>query len=201
MQWLRLSMPSSSAPATRAASPAAASLAAASPAAVARLVRRLAAGPDDLIELLHHLQVRHGYLAPSTLAEVARQLGLPPSHVLGVASFYHLFRRQPPPPHALAVCLGTSCFVLGAALLARRLEQRLGVVLGGCLDAGHHPRGWALQAVGCVGACGQGPVLLVDGVLDSPRLQDPAATFHRRLTALGVPQTPAFEPAQGARRP
>lgn len=138
---------------------------------------------DALIEVLHQLQERHGYLPKPLLREVARGLRLPLSRVYGVASFYHLFRLEPPSAHRCAVCLGTACFVRGGAKLAAALEVRVGTRL----DGPPAPGGWTLQAVSCLGACGQAPVLVVDGAL-VPRLslEDPQA-LSAQLTAAGLP--------------
>ena len=91
-----------------------------------------------------------------------RQLAMqrPLSDVMGVASFYHLFRLVPPPLHRCVVCRGTACFVRGA----ERLE------------AGLRRRGVAFETASCVGACGQAPVLVLDGTVgcgDSGALPEP----------------------------
>ena len=52
---------------------------------------------DALIEILHAAQQLYGYLSPALLHTIAHKLRLPPSRVLGVATFYHLFRFLPPP--------------------------------------------------------------------------------------------------------
>ena len=119
-------------------------------ASVERCIARHGRCPEALIEILHALQHQHGWLSPPALAAVARGLALPLSRVQGVASFYHLFALQPPPRHRIAVCLGTACFVRGASALQQRLVQDLA------------PE-WQLEQLSCVGACAQGPVLLVDG--------------------------------------
>jgi len=116
--------------------------------------------PGMLIEVLHQRQQQHGHLSRSTLAAVARQLHLPPAHVYGVASFYHLFRLRPPTPHRCGICFGTACVLRGAAALAAAQEQRLGVRLADPAGDGV----WSLEAVSCVGACGLAPLLLIDGV-------------------------------------
>jgi bidirectional [NiFe] hydrogenase diaphorase subunit len=128
---------------------------------ISQIVLHQGGRPDALIEVLHQVQELHGYLPRTALDEVARQLRLPLSLVQGVASFYHLFRLEPPPPHTCAVCLGTACFVHGGADLARELETRLAVRLDDPAGDGS----WAVQQVSCLGACGQAPVLEVDGAM------------------------------------
>ena len=110
----------------------------------------------ELIEALHRVQQQQGWLAPQVLAQVAQQLALPGSRVQGVASFYHLFALRPPPRHRCDLCLGTACFVRGAGRAQPLLQQALAAA------------DWAINPVGCVGACGLGPVLLLDGELHGP---------------------------------
>lgn len=147
---------------------------------------------DALIEVLHRLQQRQGWLDRETLRQVARQLRLPLSHVQGVASFYHLFLLQRPTPHRCAVCLGTACFVRGGLELAALLAARLAVGLD-------DPEGdgvWSLQRVGCLGACGQAPVLVVDERLLTRLPLDPAAAsnLEQRLRAAGLPSAAEARP-------
>lgn len=125
-----------------------------------------------LIEVLHQRQQQHRWLAPHVLAGVARELALPLSRVQGVASFYHLFALRPPPAHRCGVCLGTACFVRGGERLWALLEAHL---------AGSD---WSLEPLGCVGACGLGPVLQLDGRVAGPApLDDPHALEGWWMTA------------------
>jgi len=152
---------------------------------------------DALIELLHRLQEQRGWLDRETLRQAARQLRLPFSHVVGVASFYHLFLLQRPTPHRCAVCLGSACFVRGAMPLARLMATRLDVEL----DDPHGNGAWSLQRVGCLGACGQAPVLVVDDRLLS-HMPLEAAALDARLRAAGLPEARQPAPSQPeARRP
>lgn len=102
---------------------------------------------DALIEILHAAQLFHGYLSAPLLKEIARKLRLPPSRVLGVATFYHLFRFKPPAKHTASVCIGTACYVEGAADLVDIVRKN----------------GWSLDAVRCSGTCGLAPLVVCDG--------------------------------------
>lgn len=148
------------------------------------VIRQNGGRADALIEVLHQVQEIHGYLPREALLQVARQLRLPLSRVYGVASFYHLFRLEAPTEHRCAVCLGTACFVKGGADLAAALEQRLGVKLDDPAGNGS----WALQHVSCLGACGQAPVLVVDGELMTRLPVDQPEALEARLDAGGMPQ-------------
>lgn len=104
-----------------------------------------------LIEILHTAQQLHGYLAKPLLKAIAHKLRLPPSKVLGVATFYHLFRFAPERAHAAVVCLGTACYTAGAADLMSTVKRRC------------NPDEWTIEAGRCVGSCGLAPVVICDG--------------------------------------
>ena len=151
-----------------------------------QVIRQNGARPDALIEVLHQVQEIHGYLPKDTQRQVARQLKLPLSRVQGVARFYHLFHLEPPTAHRCAVCLGTACFVKGGADLVRHLEQRLDLRLDDPAGNGE----WALQHVSCLGACGQAPVLVVDGVMATKMPVDQPDALDLRLDETGMPSIP-----------
>lgn len=72
---------------------------------------------DSLSERLHAV---HGYLPQPGLQRLALVMERPLSAVMGVASFYDLFRLDLPPAHRCVVCCGTACFVRGAERRGRR---------------------------------------------------------------------------------
>jgi bidirectional [NiFe] hydrogenase diaphorase subunit len=102
-----------------------------------------------LIEVLHAAQQLYGYLSKPMLRSIARKLSLPPSRVLGVATFYHLFRFEPQQEHKAIVCLGTACYAAGGT--------------GLMATARAHGGGWTIEAGRCVGSCGLAPVVICDG--------------------------------------
>ena len=138
---------------------------------------------EDLIEVLHVVQQQLGHLPAAALRQVAGALELPLSHVFGVASFYHLFHLEPPPAHRCGVCLGTACVVRGAAELADRLQARLGLRI----DDHRTSEGWRLEGVSCQGACGLGPLLLLDGRLVPALPFDCGERLQSHFDAIGLP--------------
>jgi bidirectional [NiFe] hydrogenase diaphorase subunit len=113
---------------------------------------------DALIEVMHTAQELFGFLSPSLLTNIAHKLKLPPSRVLGVASFYHFFSLKPKGEHTFVVCLGTACYVAGALGLVEKLERR-------CARAGQTtPDGRvSVDTARCIGSCGLAPAMILDG--------------------------------------
>ena len=69
-----------------------------------RAMSRHGYSSDSLIEVLHTAQELFGYLSRDVLLEVSRKLKLPPSRVLGVATFYNFFSLKPRAEHTALVC-------------------------------------------------------------------------------------------------
>ncbi len=115
--------------------------------------------PDALIEVLHKAQELFGYLEQDLLLYIARSLKLPPSRVYGVATFYHLFSLKPQGVHTCVVCMGTACYVRGAAEILAALEQEVQIQPGETTADGQLSLGTAR----CLGSCGVAPAAVFDG--------------------------------------
>ncbi len=113
---------------------------------------------DALIEVLHTAQELYGFLSPGLLKSIARKLRLPPSRVLGVATFYHFFSLKPKGEHTFVVCLGTACYVAGAPNVLTALEHR-------STKAGTTTADGKVSVDGarCIGSCGLAPAVIYNG--------------------------------------
>jgi bidirectional [NiFe] hydrogenase diaphorase subunit len=134
---------------------------------------------DALIEVLHTAQEMYGHLTPELLRTIAAKLRLPPSHVLGVATFYHFFSLEPKGEHSFIVCLGTACYGKGALGLLSTLERR-------CAKSGStSPDGRvSVDSARCIGACGLAPAVIRNGDIVG-RLT--AEQLNADLDGIGVP--------------
>ena len=83
--------------------------------------------PDALITALEEIQRHYGYLGKLQLQYVARELAFPLARVYGVATFYNLFRFDPPGKHQVRVCRGTACHVNRSDEILRYLSEHLGI--------------------------------------------------------------------------
>lgn len=126
---------------------------------VEELVFPYAGRPGDLIQALHRVQEKLGYIPRESFPLIAKLLRVPPSRVNEAVSFYHLFRTDPPGKHSIKICLGTACHVRGAERVLRAIREETGAELGGTSPDGR----FDLQAVRCLGACGLAPVIMIDG--------------------------------------
>ncbi len=111
-----------------------------------------------LIEVLHTAQGLYGFLTMPLLDTIARKLKLPPSRVLGVATFYHFFQLEPKGEHTFVVCTGTACYVAGARKLMDVLEHRCAKAGGTSADGKV-----SVASARCIGCCGLAPALIRDG--------------------------------------
>jgi len=114
--------------------------------------------PGGLIPVLEEAQVALEYLPISVQKKIAGGLNLPLSRVYGVVTFYSFFTMTPRGKHTVRICLGTACYVRGGKALSDQLKKEFGIEEGETTA----DRMFTLETVRCLGACGLGPVIVVD---------------------------------------
>jgi NADH-quinone oxidoreductase subunit E len=112
----------------------------------------------NLIALLQRTQQQFGYLPEPVVDEIARLSGVPASRIHGIITFYAQFSTVPSGRHKICVCHGTACHVAGASRITEAFEQELGVDDGATTP----DMEFTLDAVACMGACSQAPVMRID---------------------------------------
>jgi bidirectional [NiFe] hydrogenase diaphorase subunit len=122
-------------------------------------MRRHGYQPDALIESLHSVQEAFGYLEKPALHYVATALRVPLSRIYGVATFYHLFSLKPRGEHTCVICLGTACYIKGAAPILAAVQNRAGIRPGEITADGK----FSLVTARCLGSCGLAPAAVFDG--------------------------------------
>lgn len=141
-------------------------------AALQRIIREHRDMDGPLIQVLHRAQDLFGYLPDDVQRIVAEGLGLPPSTVHGVVTFYNFFRTEPRGKHVISICTGTACHVRGAERVIDILEDLLGIGLEETSDDGL----FTMQGVRCIGACGLAPVMMIGdevyGKLDRKKIEE-----------------------------
>ena len=114
--------------------------------------------PGALIPVLHEAQELYGYLPFEVQKIIADGLDIPVAKVYGVVTFYSQFSLTPKGKYRINVCLGTACYVKGAAEILDKLKERLSIDVGECTDDGL----FSLDSCRCIGACSLAPVVTIN---------------------------------------
>jgi len=126
---------------------------------VKEIVLRYSGDKSYLVPILQDVQKEFNYLPKEALFSVSAHLSLPISRVYEVVTFYKAFSLKPKGRNQLSLCMGTACHVRGAELIARNVEDILGIKEGDTTA----DLEYSFETVGCLGACALGPVLVVNG--------------------------------------
>ena len=115
--------------------------------------------PGGLIPLLEKSQNLLGYLPVGVQRRISEKTGIAPNKIYGVVSFYSFFTMHPKARHRIQVCMGTACYVKGSQKLADKIESDYHIKVGESTGDGR----FSYEKTRCFGACGQAPVMVVDG--------------------------------------
>jgi NADH-quinone oxidoreductase E subunit len=130
-----------------------------------------------LIQVLHKAQGIFGYLPKEVQVYIAENMGVPVTEVYGVVTFYAFFSMTPKGKHSIGICMGTACYVKGAAKILESLKAKLKVDVGGTTEDGQ----FTLEVLRCIGACGLAPAVMIGedvyGRLTSDKLDDILAKY------------------------
>ena len=112
----------------------------------------------SLIPLLHEIQGALGYIPPEAIPRIAKGLGLFPSQVQGVITFYTQLYTEPRGKNIVRVCRGTACHVRGGKTILKLVKQQLGVEEGETTP----DMEYTLETVACIGVCALAPNIVVN---------------------------------------
>jgi NADH-quinone oxidoreductase subunit E len=114
---------------------------------------------NALIPMLQAVQDEFGFISEEAIFRISRHLSLPASKVYGLATFYNQFSFAPRGKYHIVICNGTSCHIGGASELLNEITKLLQIGDGET----SHDGLFSLEIYSCIGACGQSPVVAVNG--------------------------------------
>lgn len=139
-----------------------------------------------LIPLLQGIQDEFGYIPPQSIPIIARALGLFPSQVQGVISFYEQLYTEPRGRKVVRVCRGTACHVRGGKTILKLVKRHLGIEEGQTTA----DLEYTLETVACIGVCALAPNMVVaDHVHGHMNPKKVEQLFKRRDTEGDSPNT------------
>jgi NADH:ubiquinone oxidoreductase subunit E len=111
-----------------------------------------------LIPLTQEIQEKVGYIPPEVIPRIASALGLFPSQVQGVITFYAQLYTEPRGKNIVRVCRGTACHVRGGKSILKLVKQHLGIEEGQTTD----DMEYTLETVACIGVCALAPNMMIN---------------------------------------
>lgn len=133
------------------------------PESLAKIDREIAKYPADqkqsaVMSALRIAQDELGWLSTETMEFVAGYLGMPAIAVHEVASFYNMYELKPVGKYKITVCTNLSCTLMGAGGVVDHLRSKLAIDFGETTP----DKRFTLKEGECMGACGEGPLFLVN---------------------------------------
>ncbi len=111
-----------------------------------------------VMETLHAVNDRVGWISPGALNYIGKRLSIPPADVFSVATFYSLFSTNARSKRIVHVCTDIACMARGSKEVCADLEKRLGPA-GAMSGWKHSP---------CLGVCERAPAAMAVEAGDPP---------------------------------
>lgn len=117
--------------------------------------------PDALLQVLLEINEMNGHIPEEAVYQIAEGLGIKPSEIFGMITYYQALRLEPWGKYIIHICLGTTCHLRGSSALLERVCNELNLEPGGTTPDGK----FSLEVVRCLGACALSPVIMINNVI------------------------------------
>ena len=111
-----------------------------------------------LIPCLQDIQELLGYIPSPVIQRIAKGLGLFPSQVQGVVTFYEQLYTTPRGKNIVKVCRGTACHVRGGKTILNLVKHQLNLEEGETAP----DLEYTLETVACIGVCALAPNIVIN---------------------------------------
>ncbi|GAB3675463.1 NADH-quinone oxidoreductase subunit NuoE [Salinisphaera aquimarina] len=118
------------------------------------------------IEALKIVQEHRGWVSDESLEAAAAVVGVTPTQMEAVATFYNLIFRQPVGRHVIMICDSISCYLTGYEEILAYLKKTLQIEFGQTTPDNR----FTLLPIVCLGDCDNGPSMRIN------------TDYHGRLT-------------------
>jgi NADH:ubiquinone oxidoreductase subunit E len=115
-----------------------------------KIVSRYPTAQGALLPVLALAQEIRGHLNADSMAQVGAALGVSPTYVRGVATFYTMYNKRPVGDYLIQVCTNVACNLCGADDVLEALLDAAGVEQGEATPDGV----FTIMEAECLGACG-----------------------------------------------
>ena len=147
-------------------------------AAVNKILEKNNYSEGRLIPILQEVQAVYKYLSKDMISYVATSIGVPPSRVYGVATFYAHFSMQPKGKYIIKLCDGTACHVRKSDDVQEAIYAATGLTPEDHISSDGL---FTIERVACLGACSLAPVCTVNGVVHASMTPEKAHALIQEL--------------------
>ncbi|WP_248962233.1 NADH-quinone oxidoreductase subunit NuoE [Sphaerisporangium perillae] len=122
------------------------------------IIGRYPKSRSALLPLLHLVQAEEGFVSDAGQEFCAEMLGLTKAEVVGVSTFYTMYKRKPAGEFHVGVCINSLCAIMGGDQIWEELAEHVGVGNGDTTSDGKV----SLERIECNAACDFAPVMMVN---------------------------------------
>lgn len=112
-----------------------------------------------MLPLLWIIQYQEGWISPSAMEFVGKELDTGAAEVYGVVTFYTMFNLKPIGKTHIEICKSISCQLNGASTIIEHCKNELNVGLGESSADGL----FTVSESECLGACGGAVAMSING--------------------------------------
>ena len=116
-------------------------------------------GDKILLNILHEVQDKQGYLSEEGLKKISIKYQIPIAHLYGVATFYTMLKTKKQGKHIIELCGSPSCVLNKSREIEEFIEKELNIELGETTK----DKKFSIYKTSCIGCCDEAPAMLVDG--------------------------------------
>jgi len=125
---------------------------------IRELIKQHGTERAELIPIMQKINADFGYISSEAIEELALLMNIPTNQIFTVATFYRMLSTEPRGKHVIQFCESAPCHVAGSRQVWLALQEALGLENGQTSKDNK----WTLLTTSCLGACGIGPVLVID---------------------------------------
>ncbi len=121
-----------------------------------------------IIPTLHEILYKYRDIPEEVVFELADYLGIHPSEVEGVVTFYDMFRHKKNAKNHIRICRNLPCHLANYRNLLSMLEKLTGAKAG----SSSKDNLWYIELVECIGSCAIAPAFLInDDLYDGSQIK------------------------------
>jgi NADH-quinone oxidoreductase subunit E len=144
---------------------------------IRRAMKRYPRKRSAAMPALWAVQRRYGWCSPEGINQAAAVMGVTPSFLESVASFYDLFRLEPEGEHQVLVCTNISCWLRGSDDVLESFLQAAGIDAPGSSEDGK----LFIRGFECMGGCDLAPMASIDERYFGPLTEEDARDAAEQL--------------------